>query len=268
MNADLWRVAPGARVDLAALDPASTPGAPGGKEETKATFAELRSRLRHSQERLWAEGRQSLLVVLQAMDAGGKDGTIKHLFRGLNPVGARVASFKVPTEEERAHDFLWRVHRQTPGAGEIAVFNRSHYEDVLVVRARQLAPEAVWRPRYGFIDDFEENLAAAGTRILKLFLHISREEQARRFQDRLDDPTKRWKFRRGDLQERALWDDYQAAYTEAIERTSTPHGPWFVVPADRKWYRNWAVSRIVLAELDTMDPAYPPAEDLDGVVIP
>ena len=264
---DSWRVPPGATVDLGRIDPAGTLGAPGDKTETTATFPALREELREVQERLWAERRQSLLIVLQAMDAGGKDGTVKHLFRGINPVGGRLVSFRVPTEEELAHDFLWRVHKHTPGRGEIAVFNRSHYEDVLVVRVQGLVPEEIWRGRYPLINQFEANLAAAGTRILKLFLHISKEEQAERFRARLEDPTKRWKFRKGDLAERARWDDYQAAYAEAIQRTSTDAAPWFVVPADRKWYRNWAVSQIVLRALGEMGPVYPPGEDLEDVVI-
>ncbi|MDQ3978851.1 MAG: polyphosphate kinase 2 family protein [Actinomycetota bacterium] len=254
-------------MDLANIDPRGTDGAPGGKAETTASLPEFHHHLLEVQERLWAERRQSLLIVLQAMDAGGKDGTINHLFRGINPAGGRVVSFRVPTEEELGHDFLWRVHKHTPARGEIVVFNRSHYEDVLVVRVHGLVPEEVWRARYPLIKDFERNLAAAGTRILKFFLHISKEEQAERFRDRLDDPTKRWKFRKGDLAERERWGDYMAAYAEALEQTSTEVAPWFVIPADRKWYRNWAVSQIVLRTLDEMGPVYPPGEDLEGVVI-
>ena len=266
-DTDRWRVKPGSSVDLRGVDTTSTDGAPGGKKETEATFAGLHETLLDLQERLWAERRQSLLIVLQGMDAGGKDGTVKHLYRGFNPVGCRVVSFRVPTEVELAHDFLWRVHQQAPGRGEVVLFNRSHYEDVLVVRVHNLVPEDVWRPRYGLINAFEENLRAAGTHTIKLFLHISPEEQAERFRARMEDPTKRWKFRKGDLDERALWDDYLAAYTEAMERTSTEASPWYVVPADRKWYRNWAVGEIVLATLEAMNPQYPPGEDLEGVVI-
>ncbi|MGH9222887.1 MAG: polyphosphate kinase 2 family protein [Acidimicrobiales bacterium] len=264
---DRWRAQPGATVDLSGIDPASTEGAPGGKKETEATFGRLHEELLDLQERLWAERRQSLLVVLQAMDAGGKDGTVKHLYRGLNPVGARVISFRVPTEEELAHDFLWRVHKQTPARGEVVLFNRSHYEDVLVVRVHSFVPEDVWRPRYGLINAFETHLAAAGTRVIKFFLHISPEEQAARFRARLADPTTRWKFRKGDLDERALWPDYVAAYTEALERTSTETAPWYIVPADRKWYRNWAISQVILDTLEEMNPQYPPGEDLEGIVI-
>jgi PPK2 family polyphosphate:nucleotide phosphotransferase len=260
-------VGPGTKVHLDKVDPRSTDGAPGDKAATMALSDDLIGQVAGLQERLYAEGRRSLLVVLQAMDAGGKDGTIEHVFRGLNPVGCRVVSFKVPTEEERSHDFLWRIHAKTPATGEVVVFNRSHYEDVLVVRVHNLVPEDVWRPRYELINGFEANLAAAGTRIVKLYLHISKEEQARRLQERLDDPTKRWKFRAGDLEERARWDDYMAAFEEAITRTSTAAAPWHVVPADRKWYRNWAVTRILLETLEDMDPQYPPGEDLAGVVI-
>ncbi len=266
-DAARWRVAPGSTVHLGKIDPRSTDGAPGDKAGTEPVLENLHGQLAGLQERLYAEGERSLLVVLQAIDAGGKDGTVKHLFRGLNPAGCRVVSFKVPSEEERSHDFLWRVHAKTPARGEVALFNRSHYEDVLVVRVHDLVPEAVWRPRYDLINDFEANLVASGTRIVKLYLHISREEQAERLQARIDDPTKRWKFRKADLVERAFWDDYMAAFEEAIGATSTASAPWYVVPADRKWYRNWAVSRILVETLDDMSPQYPPAEDLTGVVV-
>ena len=261
-----WRVAPGTTVDLGAVDPASTDGCPG-KDAAVAAFDGLHARLAELQQRLWAEHRRSLLVVLQAIDVGGKDGTVKHLFRGLNPAGARVVSFRAPSEEELEHDFLWRVHRHTPAQGEVVVFNRSHYEDVLVVRVRELAPESVWRPRYRYINDFEANLAAAGTVVVKLLLHISKEEQAERLRARLEDPTKRWKFRVGDLEERARWDRYQAAFAEAVSRTSTEDAPWYVVPADRKWYRNWVVSTILVETLESLDPQYPPGDDLAGVVV-
>ena len=252
---------------LSEVDTRSTDGAPGDKAKTHAVSKDLYDDLARLQERLYAEGERSLLVVLQALDAGGKDGTIKHVFRGLNPAGSKVVSFKVPSAEERSHDFLWRVHAKAPAKGEIVVFNRSHYEDVLIVRVHGLVPEEVWRPRYDLITDFEANLAAAGTRIVKLFLHISKDEQAARFQARLDDPDKQWKFRTGDLAERARWDDYTAAFEEALSRTSTRHAPWYVIPADRKWYRNWAVSRILVETLEDMDPQYPPGEDLTGVVV-
>jgi PPK2 family polyphosphate:nucleotide phosphotransferase len=220
------------------------------------------------QNRLWAERRRSLLVVLQALDAGGKDGTIRKVFTGVNPQGVRVTSFKAPTTEELEHDFLWRVHRAAPGAGEIGVFNRSHYEDVLVARVDGLVPEAVWRPRYRAIRDFEAHLHESGTTVVKLFLHISKEEQAERFRARLDDPTKRWKFSVGDLAVRENWDRYQEAYTEALGETSTDACPWFVVPADRKWYRDWVVLQILLETLRGLDPQVPPEEPgLDRIVI-
>jgi PPK2 family polyphosphate:nucleotide phosphotransferase len=265
-ESDRWRVAPGTTVDLTALDPRSTDGVTG-KDEAAEAIPDLHDRLRSLQERLWAEHERSVLVVLQAIDAGGKDGAIKHLFAGLNPAGARVVSFKAPSEDELAHDFLWRIHQHTPGRGEMVIFNRSHYEDVLVVRVHQLVPEDVWRPRYEPINSFEANLAAAGTTVVKLFLHISKDEQAQRFRDRVEDPTKCWKFRVGDLEDRKRWDDYRGAFEEAISRTSTEQSPWYVVPADRKWFRNWAVSRILVETLEAIDPRYPPCEDLGGVVI-
>jgi PPK2 family polyphosphate:nucleotide phosphotransferase len=254
---DRWRVAPGQRVDLHAVDPASTEAAPGEKDATKATFRDLRHELRDLQARLWAEHERALLVVLQAMDAGGKDGTVKHVFRGCNPMGIHVTSFRQPSEDELAHDFLWRVHKVTPAQGEIAVFNRSHYEDVLVVRVHELVPPDTWRARYDTIRDFEDGLAASGTRIVKLYLHISEDEQLTRLEARREDPRRRWKWNDGDLAERKRWDDYRAAYEEALSETSTETAPWYVVPADRKWYRNWAVSRILIETLQDMDPRYP-----------
>jgi PPK2 family polyphosphate:nucleotide phosphotransferase len=265
---DRWILPAGTPFSLGERDPGAADGAPGGKKETKAALGALADDLAALQERLYAESAQTLLVVLQAMDAGGKDGTIKHVFRGVNPQGVRVTSFKQPTPEELAHDFLWRVHANVPRHGFIGIFNRSHYEDVLIARVHDLVPESVWRRRYRHINHFESLLHDAGVRVVKLFLHISREEQAERLLARLDDPTKRWKFNPGDLAERARWDEYAAAYEEALQRTSTEHAPWYVVPADRKWFRNWAVSRIVIETLEAMDPRYPePAEDLDGITI-
>jgi PPK2 family polyphosphate:nucleotide phosphotransferase len=202
------------------------------------------------------------------MDAGGKDGTIRNVFRGLNPLGVRVTPFKAPTEEELARDFLWRVHAHVPRDGEVAVWNRSHYEDVLVVRVRELVPESVWRPRYGHIRAFEELLVDSGTTLVKVLLHISKQEQRERLQARVDEPRKRWKFNPADLAERARWDDYQAAYTEALAETSTTAAPWFCVPADRKWYRNWAILRILVETLEVIDPQWPAgAEGLAGTVV-
>ena len=263
-----WLVRPGGGFDPAEVDPSSTPGAPGGKARTGRAADKLRAELAELQDRLWAESRRSLLVVLQALDGGGKDGTIRHVFRGVNPQGCRVTSFRVPTDQERAHDFLWRVHREVPAHGQVGIFNRSHYEDVLVVRVHGLVPPDVWRDRYRIIRDFEHGLAAGGTRIVKVFLHISMEEQAERLQARLDRPDKRWKFRASDLEERARWDDYQLAFRDAINETSTAAAPWYVVPADRKWYRNWAVLSILVDTLRDMAPSFPaPGENLDGVVV-
>jgi PPK2 family polyphosphate:nucleotide phosphotransferase len=259
---DRWLVRPGASFDLSTVDTRSTDGAPGDKHETEATFDELWQRLGELQERLYAESSRSVLVVLQAMDAGGKDGTIRHVFRGLNPLGVRVRAFKAPTEEELDHDFLWRVHQHAPRDGELAVFNRSHYEDVLVVRVHGLVPEDEWRRRYGHIRAFESLLADAGTTVVKVMLHISEDEQRERLQARVDDPTKRWKFNPGDLDERRRWDDYQAAFEEALRETSTDEAPWYCVPADRKWYRNWAVANLLLAHFDDLKLAYPDV-DLD-----
>jgi PPK2 family polyphosphate:nucleotide phosphotransferase len=250
-------VKPGQRVDLRALDPGSTEGAPGGRPETEAAIPALLEELTELQERLWAETTRSLLVVLQAMDAGGKDGTIKHVFRGVNPQGTRVTSFKAPTGLELAHDFLWRVHQATPRGGEIGIFNRSHYEDVLITRVHGLVPEATWKARYELINSFEALLAQGGTTVIKLFLHISKEAQGERFDARLKEPNKRWKFQPGDLAEREHWDAYQLAYADALSATATDAAPWFVVPANHKWYRNWAVSCILTDTLRDLDPHYP-----------
>jgi PPK2 family polyphosphate:nucleotide phosphotransferase len=260
---------PGSNVDLDAIDPGATPDFDGDKEAAEEELKALRDELTDFQEMLWAEKKQSLLIVLQAMDGGGKDGTIRKVFTAFNPQGTRVTGFGVPTEEELAHDFLWRIHPHAPGKGRIGIFNRSHYEDVLVVRVNELAPKSVWSGRYELINGFEQSLAAAGTTILKFMLHISRDEQRDRFEKRLDDPAKRWKFRLADLEARAKWGDYMAAYAEALSRCSTAHAPWFVIPADRKWYRDLAVARVVTDAARRMNPQFPdPEEDLDGVVVP
>lgn len=241
---------------------------PGGKAAGKKAVKALNTRLERLQELLYADGRHKLLVVLQATDTGGKDGTIRRVFDGVNPAGVRVAAFKRPTPRELSHDYLWRVHRHTPGNGEMVIFNRSHYEDVLVVRVHGLVPEERWRRRYDHINAFERLLADEGTTIVKFFLHVSKEEQRERLQARLDDPTKHWKFSKGDLDERRRWDDYQSAFEEMLERTSTPHAPWYVVPADRKWFRDLVVSTVLVQALETLDLRYPPAaEDLDGIVV-
>jgi PPK2 family polyphosphate:nucleotide phosphotransferase len=267
--ADLLRAEPGRRVDPSTIDADGTPGFSGDPQAADRELDRLRAELFEFQARLWAERRQALLIVLQALDGGGKDGVIRKVFTAFNPQGVRVTGFGVPTEEELAHDFLWRIHPHTPGWGRIGIFNRSHYEDVLVVRVAGLAPESVWSARYGLINDFERNLVAGGTTILKFMLHISRDEQRERFQKRLDNPQKRWKFRLGDLQTRAHWGDYMAAYADVLSRCSTDGAPWFVIPADHKWYRDLAVARIVAAAARRMDPHYPePEEDLSRVVIP
>jgi PPK2 family polyphosphate:nucleotide phosphotransferase len=263
-----YRVKPGSRVDLSRLDAGDTSAFPGGKSDTKEIFEKLNGRLEELQEMLWAEGRHKVLVVLQGMDTSGKDGTIRHVFDGVNPLGVRVASFKAPTPEELGHDFLWRVHPQVPGRGELVIFNRSHYEDVLAVRVKELAPPEVWKARYGQINDFERLLAESGTTILKFFLHIDQDEQKERLQARLDDPTKRWKFRKGDLEDRKLWKQFIEAYEEALSRTSKDGSPWYVVPSNKKWYRNLVVATVLVDALEKLDMRYPePEEDLDGIMI-
>jgi PPK2 family polyphosphate:nucleotide phosphotransferase len=260
------RLAPGVAPDLASRDARETFG--HDKEGAKDQLAATAAHLHDLQERLWASRGRGVLVVLQGMDTSGKGGAIEHVAGAFNPQGVSVASFKVPTEEELGHDFLWRIHRRAPGRGEIAIFDRSHYEDVLVVRVKALAPEAVWRPRYEHIRAWERMLADEGTTIVKFFLHISSDEQRERLQARLDEPDKRWKFRLGDLDERRRWDDYLAAYEEALARTSEEHAPWYVIPADRKWFRNVAVSEVLAATLDEMGLRFPePKENLEGVVV-
>lgn len=264
-----WLVRPGHGAALAGRSPADTTGAPGDRQATEGATTEQITELAALQDRLWGEARRSLLVVLQGIDASGKDGTIKHVFGGVNPQGVRVHSFKVPTPIEQAHDFLWRVHQAAPAAGEIGIFNRSHYEDVLVVRVHQLRPEAVWRERYRDIVDFEGMLARSGTTLVKVFLHISYEEQGRRLAERLENPDKRWKLQRSDFLERQHWDGYQAAYEDALTRTSTDTAPWYVVPAEHKWFRNWVVVEILLHTLRAMDPHYPkapPTEELASLL--
>ena len=238
------------------------------KESAVAEFRTLRDELAELQRRLYAEGKHSVLVVFQAVDAGGKDGAIGKVFRDVHPQGVRVHAFKKPTEEELAHDFLWRVHRVVPAKGTIGVFNRSHYEDVLVVRVHNLVPESVWRPRYEHINAFEKMLHDAGTTILKFFLHISKEEQKERFQGRLDNPDKQWKFAFEDLEKRQLWDAYMAAYEEVLNQCTTPWAAWHVIPADQKWYRNLAISRVIVQALKELKPQYSPFQgDLSNVVI-
>jgi PPK2 family polyphosphate:nucleotide phosphotransferase len=247
-----FRIAPGKKLRLAAIDPRDTSGFDGDKEAGRARLAVLNARLEELQELLYASGKHRLLVVLQAMDAGGKDGTIRSVFDGVNPQGVRVACFKKPSPNELAHDFLWRIHAHAPVAGEIAIWNRSHYEDVLIARVHKLVGKKTWQQRYRHIANFEAMLADEGTTIRKFFLHISKDEQRLRLQERIDDPKKRWKWSSADLDERAHWNDYQRAYEDALAATSTPQAPWFVIPGDRNWFRNLAVSEILVETLTAM----------------
>ena len=238
------------------------------KEQAVVDFAAEMAELVELQKRLFADGSKSVLFVLQAMDAAGKDSTIRSVFSGLNPAGVDVNPFGVPTEEERGHDYLWRIHQHAPADGRIGVFNRSHYEDVLVVRVKGFAPEKVWRRRYDHIANFEQMLADEGTTIIKVFLQVSRDEQKERFRERLDRPDKNWKFRAGDLDDRRLWPEFMEAYTDALEKTSTDDAPWYVVPTDRKWARNVCIARILRHHLELINPQYPkPEEGLDQIVI-
>jgi PPK2 family polyphosphate:nucleotide phosphotransferase len=265
---DIYRVNEGEPAALGKRDTADSRLFAGDKSAGKEAMKGLNKRLEDLQELFYADGRHRLLVVLQATDTGGKDGTIRAVFEGVNPLGVKVASFKKPTEIELAHDFLWRVHAQVPGDGEVVIFNRSHYEDVLVVRVHELVPETTWRRRFEHIRDFEQVLVDEGTTIRKFFLHISKDEQRQRLQDRIDDPSKHWKFSMGDLDERKRWDHYQQAYEEAISTTSTASAPWYVIPADRKWYRNIVIAQILIETFESLDLKYPPAEaDLNGVVV-
>ena len=263
-----YMVEPGEAVSLAAMDPDQTEHYRRKKDVAKE-LEKQRRRIQDLQARLYAENKRGLLIVLQAMDTGGKDGTIKHVFSGVNPQGCRVSSFKAPSAEEANHDFLWRYHKSAPARGRIGIFNRSHYEDVLIVRVKNLVPEEIWRTRYGQINDFERNLSLDGITVLKFYLHISKDEQRRRLQSRLDDPDKRWKFSSNDIEERAFWDDYQRAFEDALGNCSTEFAPWYIVPANKKWYRNLVVARTIADSLEAMDPQFPPAEEgLDEISIP
>jgi PPK2 family polyphosphate:nucleotide phosphotransferase len=251
--------------NLAGVDPASTPGV-DGRDEAEADIEERRARLDEWQERLWAEHERGLLLVLQGMDTSGKSGTVTHVIAGMNPLGVDVAAFKAPTDEERAHPFLWRIERRLPGPGEVVVFDRSHYEDVLIVRVRELVGPDEWRGRYDQINAWEADVVGRGIAIVKVMLHISFDEQRERLLARLDDRDKHWKFHESDVDERARWLEYQAAYQDVLDRCSTDAAPWYVVPADRKWYRNWAVARILDETFEELDPRYPrPDLDVDGL---
>jgi PPK2 family polyphosphate:nucleotide phosphotransferase len=265
---DRYRVPEGATVNLDEWDPDDRSQFEGDKKAADAHAQTLFDRLELLQEMLHADRRQRLLVVLQAMDTGGKDGTIRRVFDGVNPIGVKVASFKQPTPPELDHDYLWRVHPHVPANGDIVIFNRSHYEDLLVVRVHNLVDKSRWEPRYRHIVEFERMLADEGTTIIKFFLHISKDEQRKRLQNRLDNPEKQWKFSLGDLDERKLWDDYQLAYEDVLSKTSTELAPWYVVPANRKWYRDLVVGTVLVNSLESMGLRWPqPEADLSGVVV-
>ena len=250
-------VEPGRGARLRDRDPEATPGIKGKAAAEKALEKNMK-RLEELQFLLYAENKRAVLIVFQAMDAGGKDGTIRHVMSALNPQGCSVTSFKVPTPEEAEHDFLWRIHKATPRLGEFAIFNRSHYEDVLVVRVHNLVAKSIWAKRYHQINAFEKLLAESQVTIFKFFLHISKDEQKERFQNRLEDPTRQWKLSEGDFSERRYWNDYLEAYEDALTRCSTPWAPWYVIPANKKWYRNLAVSEILVAALEDLHMKFPP----------
>jgi PPK2 family polyphosphate:nucleotide phosphotransferase len=260
-----FKVQPGSRVKLKDIDP----GFKDGYESHEAADEEIvqfQKRLRELQVLLYAQQRHSLLICLQAVDSGGKDGTITHVLGTMNPQGCRVAAFRQPSAEELAHDFLWRAHRAAPARGEVVIFNRSYYEDVLVVRVHDLVPEDVWSRRYDLINAFEKGLVEHDTHILKFYLHISKEEQLKRFADRLDNPSKQWKISEADYKERRFWDDYVSAFEDALSRCSTQHAPWFIIPANYKWFRNLAVARIVVEYLETLNMKYPkPTVDIQRI---
>ena len=263
-----YLVEPESKVKLSRWDPDDLGDFKSGKEAGLAQLEKLSDKLDGLQELLFAEHKHKLLVVLQAMDTGGKDGAIRRVFSGVNPVGVRVASFKAPAPEELDHDYLWRIHKQVPSKGEMVIFNRSHYEDVLIVRVHNMVPAEVWGKRFEQINDFERTLAENGTTILKFYLHIDLDEQKERLQARLDDPTKRWKFRLGDLDERKFWPDYMKAYEDVLSKTSTKNAPWYIVPANRKWFRDLVISSVLVETLEGLKMKYPESEEnLDGVVI-
>ncbi len=252
-----YRIEPGQEVRLDDFDPSDKSGFEGKEEEERDESKKLNETLRQLQEMLYAQHERKVLVILQAMDTGGKDGVIHRVFEGVNPQGVRVAHFAEPTPEELDHDFLWRVHKQVPGKGELVIFNRSHYEGVLIERVHKLVPEEVWRLRYREINDFERLLSEDETTILKFYLHISKEEQRKRLQERLDDPSKEWKFSINDLPERKFWKEYMNAYEDALSKTSTEWAPWYLIPANHKWYRDLVVSRVIVKTMEKLDLHYP-----------
>jgi PPK2 family polyphosphate:nucleotide phosphotransferase len=246
-------------VALKRLDSQDHSAFDGTREQAEQELAQLSGRLAELQELLWADARHAVLVVLQALDGGGKDGTVRHVFRGLNPQGVKVAAFKAPSTEELSHDYLWRIHTRVPARGELTIFNRSHYEDVLVVRVHETVPAEVWQRRFTHINCFERTLTDEGTTVVKFFLHISKDEQKRRLDARLAEPDKRWKFSQQDLAERERWSDYTMAYEDMLSKTSTSYAPWYVVPADTKWFRNLVVSRVLVETLEGLHLHYPEA---------
>jgi PPK2 family polyphosphate:nucleotide phosphotransferase len=263
-----YLVKPGEKVKLSEWDPNDTGNFQGNKMQARAETRKLNERLQALQEVLYAEHQHKILVLLQGMDTSGKDGAIRHVFAGVNPQGVRVANFKEPTPEEQDHDFLWRIHKQVPARGELVIFNRSHYEEVLIVRVHELVPPPVWEKRFDQISAFESLLAESGTTLLKFFLHIDKDEQKKRLQARLDNPDKHWKFRCDDLKDRKLWPEYTQAYEEVLNRTSTEAAPWYIVPANYKWYRDWVIARALAERLDALGMKYPePTESLEGIVI-
>ncbi len=264
--ANSFRVEPGKRVDLSKHDPRDTGGL-ADKEGTRAEIAADAAAIDALQTKLYAEGRQALLVILQGMDCSGKDGTARSVFNACGPIGVTVASFKAPSSEELSHDYLWRIHQKCPPRGVIGLFNRSHYEDVLVVKVRKLVPTETIEKRYEQINNFEKMIAQNGTRVLKFMLNISKDEQKKRLEERVADETKRWKFNPGDLADRMLWDDYMKAYEEALSRCSTAHAPWHIIPADRNWVRNAIIGRIVRETLQDMNPQLPKIQGWDPKTI-
>lgn len=254
-----YLAAPGNQINIKKFDPDDLSYSQDDKKAAKKEIKDLRKKLIKLQRLLYAENKHKVLIVLQAMDSGGKDGTIRSIFKGVNPQGVKVAGFKVPTTIELAHDYLWRVHQKTPGSGEIVIFNRSHYEDVLVVRVHELVTANVWKKRYDQINEFEHLLSEEGTTILKFFLYISKEEQKLRFLERLENPEKQWKFNPNDIEERQYWDKYMQAYQDVIDKTSTDYAPWYVIPANRNWYRDLVISRIVVEQLEKLNMSYPQA---------
>jgi len=260
-----YQIEPEKTLRLSKFDPKDTSLYPDGKKSAKSALKQLRKRLIHLQNLLYAQKKHKILIILQAMDSGGKDGTIRSIFKGVNPQGVRVVNFKVPTPMELAHDYLWRVHQNTPGTGEIVIFNRSHYEDVLVVRVHELVPKAIWQKRYEHINQFEKLLVDEGTTILKFFIHISSEEQKQRFLERIQDPEKQWKFNPGDIEERKLWEQYMKAYEDTIHKTSTTYAPWYIIPGDRNWYRDTVIARIITETLENLKMKYPePIENIES----